>query len=78
MTQHTRGHLRYVTGCGCGKRGYVSKTSAKQAIRQIPPDGVRMRPYACPDGLPVWHIGHLPRAVRQGEVSASDYYGTSS
>lgn len=75
MTSHSRAHLRYVTGCPCQKRGYVSKDAAKQAIRQIPFDGLKMRPYACPDGKPVWHLGHLPRAVREGEVSADDYYG---
>lgn len=32
-----------------------------------------MRPYPC-DLCTAWHIGHKPRAVMRGEVSASDFY----
>ena len=63
---------QWVTGiCSTGKRSRLTKISAKQHAKNMP--GERMREYRCEE-CDSWHVGHLPRAVVQGQVTASEYY----
>jgi hypothetical protein len=57
--------------CVPRKQTYTSRKAAKAAIRKTPGWG-RMQAYPCPGGEG-WHAGHLPRAVRQGEVGREIY-----
>ena len=57
--------------CSPRKQTYTSRKAARAAIRQTPGWG-RMQAYPCPGGEG-WHVGHLPRAVRQGEVGRYIY-----
>jgi len=57
--------------CVPRKQTYTSRKAARTAIRKTPGWG-RMQAYPCPGGEG-WHVGHLPRAVRQGEVGRDIY-----
>jgi hypothetical protein len=64
---------RWVTGiCSSGKRSHADRHSAKAHARSL--RGQHLREYFC-DVCGGWHVGHLPRAVLQGMMSAADYYG---
>lgn len=55
----------------CGKRSYPSRRAAKTAARHAHKGS--MNAYPCPnrpEGFePVWHVGHLPDAVRRGWIT---------
>lgn len=59
-------------GCGSGKIRYITRKDANRAADEMP-DGQKLRPYACGecDG---WHIGHKPKAVIRGDVTADEWY----
>lgn len=84
-----RGAAARSLSCPSGKFSYVNRKAAKDHARKISNRTGKMRPYVCPevigwedgpDGEPVpipcggIHLGHLPQAVRNGRVSARDYY----
>ncbi|RCG19078.1 hypothetical protein DQ384_38010 [Sphaerisporangium album] len=48
----------------CGKQIYASRARAKKAAKTFHPDG-KLRPYKCGT---FWHIGHLSRNRRQGNL----------
>lgn len=52
--------------CACGKRAYTKKRAAKHQRRVIDPTQT-MSIYRC-DLSGLWHVGHLPSAVRQGRL----------
>jgi len=59
--------------CGtCGKRAYLTRKAARNARRQLPNRG-GTSVYPCGG---YWHIGHLPRSVRQGRANRHDIYDT--
>lgn len=58
----------------CDKIPCLSRKEARrEARRRIVPNGGRMRAYRC-DWCPYWHVGHLPRLVRIGQLTASEFY----
>lgn len=61
--------------CPSGKRGYVTKAEARQVARTLRKQGDErlMSPYRC-EHCGLVHIGHLPAAVRAGEVTRGEYY----
>lgn len=68
------GNRHWSTECGdCGKRSYRDRQHAKEAIR-VTPGNRGMREYRCPVDDGVWHVGHLPMAVRWGVTSSDEYY----
>jgi hypothetical protein len=61
----------------CGKRCYASRKQARAAERDLRGRGHyldRLSPYRCGDW---WHLGHLPRSVRDGIRSRDDLRGAS-
>lgn len=70
-------HERYVEGrCGCGKRAHITRSSAEEHQRRLRQSGDKgSRPYRCPEGNGLWHVGHLPDAVIRGDVTATEHYG---
>ena|SRR5690349_6544747 len=72
-TFHGTRQVRYMYTCEpCNKRSYTSRKDAKKV--NVPEDG-GMRPYKCPHDPNVWHVGHMPRVVKQGEMTANEVYG---
>jgi len=57
----------------CGKVAYHDRKAARRALKTLPQQ--RMRPYAC-DGCGLWHVGHLTKAVRRGDFTAREIYGS--
>jgi hypothetical protein len=60
------------------KRAYKSRKAAKIALDNSHPDDSGMRPYRCTEIDGAWHLGHLPRLVKQGIVGADTYYDPAS
>lgn len=52
-----------------GKMTYTSKSRAKGMIRYRYADDPGIRAYRCDAIEGMWHIGHLPRRVIQGQRS---------
>lgn len=64
--------------CSTGKRAWQSRRDAKDAANLLARQGKPgMNAFRC-DECKLFHIGHLPHAVRMGEVSRTDYYGTAA
>lgn len=60
----------YFVTCKCGKRSYMSRSVARRAAQRI---DRALRPYPCKvSGL--WHLGHLPNAIRQGRRTRDEIY----
>jgi len=68
VDRHVRGHIGSCPATG--KRAYLTRRAAKRAIRDLDSS---MHPYPC-DHCGFWHMGHLPKAVRSGRLTRSDYY----
>jgi hypothetical protein len=51
----------------CGKQTYLSRKEAKRVAKTVHP-GEDLNAYRCPHGEG-WHIGHLPKAVVNGDFS---------
>jgi len=62
---------RWVTGCPTGKRGYFTRADARAAKRTHANKGLSV--YECP-ACHDWHLGHLPRKVRRGEITRADIF----
>lgn len=60
----------------CRKYGFHTRKDAKRMEKQYPEE--HMRPYRCLVDGNLWHLGHLPDRVRQGDISADDWYDTES
>lgn len=58
--------------CPSGKIGYLARADAERATTDMR-DGQKLRPYPCAD-CERWHIGHKPKAVIRGEVTADEWY----
>jgi hypothetical protein len=56
---------------GCGKYRFMSRAAAKKARRRMGNPG-GMNAYECPTDTGWWHLGHLPGAVRRGDVGRDD------
>lgn len=61
--------------CSSGKVGHSSRAKAKASAKLV--KGHTMRPYYC-DECGAWHVGHKPRAVVRGEVTADEWYAQRS
>lgn len=56
----------------CGKRAWELRKGARQFLR-LKAGKAKMREYrACEAGF--WHIGHLPRNVHRGSITAPEIY----
>lgn len=59
-----------------GKRGYMSKAAAKRARRRTHGSSENnngaLSLYACAH-CRLWHIGHLPKALRNGTIDRETY-----
>jgi hypothetical protein len=64
----------HVTYCEYHQKKAFMKAAAKQAIRNMA-DRKGMREYRCGLLDDLWHVGHLPQVVLDGELSATDVYG---
>jgi hypothetical protein len=60
--------------CSTGKMIFPSKAAAREYMRQRHFKG--MRPYPCPECSEI-HVGHIPWQVRQGLLTANEWYGTA-
>ncbi|MEU5945109.1 hypothetical protein ABZ793_06050 [Micromonospora sp. NPDC047465] len=56
-----------------GKRLYPSRKLARRQLRAHR-DSQGMRAYPCPLVAGHWHIGHLPKDVREGRITAPEIY----
>jgi hypothetical protein len=54
----------------CGKRSYPTRSEARQAARAHSINADKFNVYRCGDG---WHLGHLPQAVRSGELDKDEW-----
>lgn len=61
--------------CG-GKAIHLSRKVARQAARDTYGGSHRPRPYRCPHNPEHWHTGHVPDALRQGEIDRDRYRST--
>lgn len=67
-----------IAECECQKVRFMSRRSAKTAAGKLRAQMGRMSAYRCPTSLgEVWHIGHLPPRVRNGQVSLDDWRRTA-
>ncbi len=67
------GRRGYVGFCEThGKQLFVSRKKARKTARQINQPGLREYPCSEVDGF--WHIGHLPKHVVQGRITAPQIY----
>lgn len=58
----------------CDKFIYLSRKTAKVAARKTPStQGGGVRPYPCPVSAGHWHVGHVPGAVRRGDITRDDW-----
>lgn len=76
-SEHKQGVRLASPNCGTGKKAYVTRAEARQvAVRiQKQDGGERMSAYKCnvDGGCGYFHIGHLPRAVKRGEITRDEY-----
>lgn len=57
-----------------GKLLYGSRQEARAAQRTMHAAGKGMRPYPCDHVDSMWHLGHIPIAVRRGQAVSADIY----
>ena len=59
--------------CTCGKRRYQTRAEARRAARshRKPHWDDRLRAYECVPGI--WHLGYLPLAVIDGQLTRDEY-----
>lgn len=62
-------HNDWTTCTGCGKRGYYSKTDAKNVRQAMGEKGLSV--YRCQQSG-AWHLGHKPRQLVQGRISRAE------
>lgn len=60
--------------CVCGKRGYPSRSSARKVRTRGHSDASSLHAYRCDDDPTLWHLGHMPAAVKRGEIDRHTYY----
>lgn len=72
MADQRPAHMGYCDGHG--KRLYSSRKQAKKQIREHR-QNQGMREYPCTLVVGHFHIGHLPKDVRKGRITASEIYG---
>lgn len=63
--------MTWLTCPVCGKRSFPTKHMARRVRRQMR-DRRGLSVYECAFGG--WHVGHLPWAVRRGEVTRGEIY----
>lgn len=70
-------NLGFVRGvCSSGKRAYFTRAGARTLVRVLKAEGDKgVRAYRCPE-CKHFHAGHLPVAVRQGDITAAECYPT--
>lgn len=74
MTGHRTPAPSSTSVCPSGKLAHTTRRGAKeQALRLRQMYGQHLRPYLC-EFCDLWHVGHLPFAVRQGLSSATEHY----
>ena len=60
----------------CRKWAYLSKGSAKKAIKQMKGRSGRLNAYRCPavqeGDLETWHVGHVPAVLKSGRLSRTE------
>lgn len=73
MSSDVPNWVPHTTYCDWHRKKAFKKKAARQAIRQMHDKG--MREYPCEFHVGLWHVGHLPRVVREGEMTATDVFG---
>lgn len=64
---------KYVAYCDTHEKElYHDRNLARQSIRGHHDPG--MREYQCTERSGYWHVGHLPKAVREGRSTTDEYY----
>jgi hypothetical protein len=70
---HYVGRSHDVGRCtACGKLLFLTRKAARDVARRMP-EANRPRAYRCPGISGHWHVGHLPDAVRHGEITRQHY-----
>lgn len=60
--------------CSSKKWGWPSREGARSLLRTLRNAGDHgSRVYRCPE-CALFHVGHIPRVVRNGETSATEFY----
>lgn len=63
---------------GYPKRAYTTRSNAKKALRNHHDQALRI--YKCPHHPGTFHLGHVPKSLRQGHISRNQIqhkqYGT--
>lgn len=68
------GYARARSSCVSGKITYLTRREARQdSHRRVGPRAGRMRAYRC-GWCRFWHVGHLPPLVREGHLTAEEFY----
>lgn len=69
------GYVSYLAWCNTHEKKAFTKSSAKKVARQMNEQGIRK--YPCDADLTGtwWHVGHLPKVVREGVMTAAEVYG---
>lgn len=70
MADGRRGYLGHCAAHG--KQLYVSRKAARRTARRIHDSG--LREYPCDVVAGCWHIGHLPKRVVKGGITAPEIY----
>jgi hypothetical protein len=70
-----RGSIGYCTPCQ--KLLYETRKKARQTIRWVH-QGAGKRAYRCPENEQLWHVGELPRAVKEGRSTAKEWFGAGN
>ena len=55
----------------CQKLLYIDRNKARAVGRQHHP---HKGTYRCPDNELLWHVGSIPRAVREGHLTRAEYF----
>lgn len=56
----------------CDKVIFLSRKVARYAAGRAV-GGVRPRAYRCPTNTALWHVGHIPEAVRRGVIDRDQW-----
>lgn len=70
---HARATLHLGECEPCGKLIYLSRAAARQVGKRMQAADPRPRPYRCLQNPQQWHLGHIPDAVRQGEITGDQW-----
>lgn len=60
----------------CDKSIFLTRKAARKACKILKGGEATPAPFRCPHNEAWWHAGHLPEAVRRGEIDRYRYRAT--